>query len=224
MYPQAHECPACLKPSDARGYHALTCLKWGGLIHRHHALANVVASTGVSAHHQPRREAAVVSGSRPADVLFPHWHLGKPLALDFAVTHPQQPSNRQLAGVATPGSWATEYAKTHKEAGARACAAVGIDFAPMVVETFGAWSPQALDVLKALAHQYSIHQGVPEPIARATLFTKLSVTLQRQNARMLLARSVLRYNAEAPLPDAPNDFADVDGDSDAEDSPPSAEF
>jgi hypothetical protein len=117
--------------------------------------------------------------------------------MDFAITHPLQPSSANTdAEVREPGSWAAEYASRHKSQFAPACARVGVDFAPMVVETFGSWDPAALEFLIKIAEQYSIHQSTSPAYARKHLFTRLSVTLQRLNARMILARNTALFADE----------------------------
>jgi hypothetical protein len=187
VYDEARPCRQCGSTNDREGYHALTCRCWGGRIYRHHALANVLVKYMQCAHHNPRREVEF-DGKRPADVYLPHWHLGKPLAIDLAVTHPLQRNALQRAGDCAPGSWASEYAREHKEKQAAPLAQHGVDFAPLVVETFGSWDPAGYSLLHECASQYAVHQGIPTSLAVRVLFQRLSVTLMRINARMILAR------------------------------------
>jgi len=199
VYDSESECPACGQISDREGYHALTCPCWGGRIHRHHALANECVRFLQSAHHNPSREKTLDGTTRPADVFLPHWHLGKPLALDFAVTHPQQPQSFTIAGELTTGSWAATYADTHKSQFHTPCEAAGVSFQPMVVETFGAWDPAARKTLEEMADKYAVHQSVPATLASTIIFQRLNVTLMRMNARMLLVRRPVGFDAESPL-------------------------
>ncbi|MCP3884581.1 MAG: hypothetical protein GY700_03710 [Propionibacteriaceae bacterium] len=190
VYPSEGPCPVCGKTNDAYGYHALTCKKGGETIWRHHSLANECARALQAAHHQPAREKAIGGqGQRPGDVYVPHWKLGRPLAMDFAVTHPQQPNNKTLAREVVPaGSWAQRYAEQHKWMQQELCAQADVDFQPMVVECFGAWDPAALTVLHEIAEQYAMHQHVPKSAAVRILGQRLSFTLARMNLRILLAR------------------------------------
>jgi hypothetical protein len=201
VYDSAGPCPACDACSDQYGYHALTCPCWGGRIHRHHALANECARALTKAHHNPSREKSLDGTTRPCDVYVPHWEAGMPLALDFAVTHPLQPTAFSIAVEQTPGSWAAMYADLHKSKFEAPCAAKGVQFKPMVVDTFGAWDPAACTLLNAIADQYAIHQSVPPAYAANVLFTRLSVTLMRMNARMLLVRKTAGFAEEDPLRD-----------------------
>jgi hypothetical protein len=165
-------------------------MKWGGRIHRHHALANVIVTFLKAAHHNPSREKTLDGRTRPGDVFAPHWKLGQAMAMDLAVTHPLQPSASAIAeGDVAPGSWAAAYAETHKYKFAPECAKYGCLFEPLVVETYGAWDPDALPVLHEIADKYATHQSCDAAYAFRLLMSSLSVTLQRQNVRMLLARS-----------------------------------
>jgi hypothetical protein len=216
IYDAETPCPACARPSDRDGYHALTCQCWGGRIHRHHALANECAKMLSKAHHNPSREKSLDGSTRPCDVFVPHWSAGMPLALDFAVSHPLQPAAFSNAVERTPGSWAATYADQHKAKFEAPCAAKGVQFQAMVVDTFGAWDPAALKVLNAIADQYAIHQSVSPSYAANILFQRLSVTLMRMNSRMMLVRKPTGFDEEEPLdtgatvaqPDDPDDLWD----------------
>ncbi len=183
-------CPACGKPMDNTGYHALVCKKWGGKVYRHHSLCNAYVAFARGAHLAPLREQGVGGRKRPADVFLPIWD-GRPLALDFAVTHPLQPKylNGKLAEDVNPGGVAAAYAATHKAGQFAPCQRAGVNFRPMVVEAFGSWDPQALPVLRETALLYATHQGVDPKRALQWLGTRLNVVLMRQNVRMMLARA-----------------------------------
>ena len=193
VYECAGPCPACGLPMDTKGYHALCCKKLGGKVYRHHTLCNVYATFAKGAFLAPQREVSVYGGgARPADVYLPIW-VDRPLALDFAVPHPLQPKYSKLADCAQPGSVAAAYAANHKRAPISPCRRAGVSFRAMVVETFGSWDPSALPILAETATLYALHQGVTPSLALKYLSTRLSVTLMRQNVRILLAR--------APTPD-----------------------
>jgi hypothetical protein len=206
VYEDAKPCRQCGSPNDVDGYHALTCRCWGGRIYRHHALANVLATYMQSAHHNPQREKGFDGASRPADVLIPHWELGQPLAIDLAVTHPLQPNNTQKAGDRTSGSWASDYARAFKDQQAAPLAAHGVAFAPLVVETYGSWDPAGYALLHQCAAKYAMHQGISPAVAVRVLFQRLSVTLMRMNARMILARDP----PPTDVPEVPTEMTDND--------------
>lgn len=212
-------CPACNKQMDAGGYHALTCKKWGGLVYRHNSLANEISLFAGSAFLCPRREQRVDdSARRPGDVVLGVWEAGVPLAMDLAVTHVQQPSTANIADIVMPGSFATEYARAHKHSERALCEGAGMRFCPLVVEVFGSWSAEALSVLHRLAKLHALHTGLDTAFARRQLLLRLSVTLQRQNARMLLARVSRTSTLELPLAgcDGPDDEEEDAGDGGCE--------
>lgn len=200
VYSADRTCPACSSPCLRDGYHALVCAHGGSRIHRHHSISNVLVDFLRSAHLSPTRETLV--GEWRADVFIPHWNVGQPLALDVAVTHPLQTSHKPCAeDEPVAGQWAHAYALAHKEPLRPRVEACGVSFAPMVVEVYGAWDPNALGVLSAFAQRFAGHQQAQIGAARRVLFSRLSVSLMRQNARMILARHADRHALEDPVPD-----------------------
>ena len=70
------------------------------------------------------------------------------------------------------------------------CRAQGIAFQPLVVETFGGWDPDALKVLKDMARQSARRWGKNNSEEIKFFFQRLSVSLQRGNASLLIERDV----------------------------------
>ena len=66
----------------------------------------------------------------------------------------------------------------------------GGDFIPLVCESFGVWSPFALSALFTIADRTTVKNGLSQKFARRQLLQRLSVTLWKYNAKM-----VLRYCA-----------------------------
>ena len=71
------------------------------------------------------------------------------------------------------------------------CRAQGIAFQPLIVETFGGWDSEALKALKVMARQSARRWGKnnSEEI-KFLFFQRLSVSLQRGNASLLIERDV----------------------------------
>jgi len=91
-------------------------------------------------------------GSRPGDVFHPDFQDGRSAFFDISVCSTTQPtfisSSASCAGVAAV---AGEVAKDEKHLAA--VEKVGSDFIPLVVESFGVWTPFALKMLYlALLH------------------------------------------------------------------------
>ena len=194
VFSEAFPCPACGAENDVFGYHATTCASWGDRVAKHTCLCKEAARVGHTGFLHPEAERNVGPAgttNRDADVLLRVWEGGKPLAMDFGVTHTQQPSNCTHAGLRPAGSWATEYARLHKSEGRARCAAANpsVPFAAMIVEVFGVWSPEAYGVLAKMAAFVARHTGVETHVARKRVFSRMSCILQRCNVRSILARS-----------------------------------
>jgi len=62
----------------------------------------------------------------------------------------------------------------------------GCDFVPLVVKTFGVWSPFVLRTLHIIADCTTAGSGVSIKVARKHLLQQLSVSLWTNNALMIL--------------------------------------
>ena len=92
----------------------------------------------------------------PADILIPHWDLGKPAALDLAVTSMLNSSTSMEIGV-TSGSAALA-AEVHKHNSNDAkCSELGWSCIPIAVKTYGAEAMDA-DFVTPCCNSSS-HQG-----------------------------------------------------------------
>ena len=59
-------------------------------------------------------------------------------------------------------------------------------FFSLVCESFGVWTPFALSTLSTIADRTTVKSGIPRQLARKQLLQRLSVTLWRYNAKMIL--------------------------------------
>ena len=107
---------------------------------------------------------------------------GRPAYFDVSIRCTTQPtfisSCASCAGVAAA---AGEVAKDKKH-----LAAVEEVFIPLVVETFGVWTPFPLKTLQNIADHTTPRSGVPRKVARKNLLQQLSVQLWSNNAKMIL--------------------------------------
>ena len=62
----------------------------------------------------------------------------------------------------------------------------GCDFIPLVVETFGVWSPFALRMLQTIADHTTARSGTSTKLARSHFLQQLSVSLWTNNAHVIL--------------------------------------
>ena len=184
-------CPGCGAAMDQAGYHALTCRHLGSFGVRHNALRETflhfLSLAGIPA----EREAPSLlpgSAARPADIFVPNFAGTQAACLDFAVTHTQQPNILHCASVCG-GAAAERYEVAVKDA------TFGVEFkaaglvpAPMAAEVFGRWGERSVEAMKLATKGFAHWASERVPAAGAHLRRSLSVTLQRLNARILLAR------------------------------------
>ena len=128
------------------------------------------------------------TAARPADIFIPNYAATRAACLDFAVTHTQQPSILDRANVCA-GAAAERYEVAVKDMkfGA-ACEAAGLLLVPMVVEVFGTWGAKSAEAFQLITKACANKASETGVAAGAHIRRRLSVTLQRLNARILLAR------------------------------------
>ena len=69
------------------------------------------------------------------------------------------------------------------------CRAEGIKFCPLIMETTGAWHPEAKRLLKRLGVALARATGGEEGEVTRHFFVRLSLLLQRDNVTMILSRT-----------------------------------
>ena len=72
---------------------------------------------------------------------------------------------------------------------AAACAREGVTFVPLVVETTGAWAPNAKAVLRGIARAAAARAGTSTDAELAAILQHTRVLLRRAQARAILRRS-----------------------------------
>jgi len=118
---------------------------------------------------------------RPADILLPGFKLRQDYALDFAVTSPTQPS--MVAFAATDSGEAARRYSTSKSSRYEAeCAAAKVVYVPMVCETYGGWTQDAVELLETISDRATRREEAKQSTYRREFFQHLSVSLQRNNA------------------------------------------
>ena len=190
VYPSVGSCIACGQESDEYGDHSIGCSSEGERIFRHNALRDALHSTAKQASLAPAKElSALLPGSaeKPADVYIPGWANGLDAAIDVSVVSPVQ---TQLVKKASEeaGSAAS---KRHTEKLSKyfdACSAEGICFLPVVVETFGGWHLDAIEVINKLSRQLASHTGGDSDEVSRHLFQRLGILLARGNSALILNR------------------------------------
>ena len=183
-------CPSCQAPSDHMGDHALGCAKHGERIARHDQLRDVLFEAAASAALGPVREERHLlpgSAARPGDVLIRRWSDGKDAAIDVTVTGPL--ARTYVAAAAEEAGSALTRAFNRKVQGAAAaCHQQGVVLLPIALETLGGFHKVAVEQVKRIGSAVARHQGSDERVATRQLFQRLSLTLMRGNAAMILSR------------------------------------
>ena len=115
------------------------------------------------------------------------WSDGKDGALDITVTGPLARSNVMAA--AEEGGSALAKAVQRKVQGvAEACQQQGLVFLPIALETLGGFHQVAVEQVKRIGAAIARNQGSDEKVTTRQLFQRLSITLMRGNAALILGR------------------------------------
>ena len=193
LTPDGTPCPLCHHNMDAWEHHMLTCRSGGDMITRHNLLRDCIADFCNKACLSPQIEKG--SGilpkdqSRPADILVPNWSLSRPAAFDIKVINPLNLQFLQEAAQ-TCGHAAEMGEESKHSANNEACALRGWSCIPLVVEVFGGWGNESIDVLTKLSKKMATQLCQPINEVTSTIYSRLSLILMRQNARAILARCV----------------------------------
>ena len=146
--------------------------------------------------HPTKEMPGLIPGSlsRPADIYINDWD-GRKIAFDVSVTSPTQ-ENLIFQAADRPAA-AIEARKRQKiRVHAQNCRDQGVDFQPLVVETFGGWDSDALKFLKEMARIDARRWGKDEAIEIKQFFQRLSISLQRGNAALLIELDVEPTNSQ----------------------------
>ena len=191
VYPSSGLCKACNKESDKFGDHAVGCPFEGERIYRHNSLRDCVHSTAKTAALSPaKEEASLLPGSadKPADVFLPGWANGRHAALDVTVVSPLQVQLRKKAAEEKGSATNKRYDEKNTMYRA-ACEREGIQFFPLVVETFGGWHPNSEVVITKLAKQLAAHTGNNPSEVTSHVYQRLGILLPWGNSALITTRT-----------------------------------
>ena len=119
---------------------------------------------------------------RPADVLV-HGLENSPLAVDFSVVHPLQPSADLAEG--RHGKLARQTENSKVRARMPACRRLGWSFCSFVMEAAGTWGGKAKHVTQLLTQKYALRQQCSRKEAGNACRTRLQLSLLRSLSRQL---------------------------------------
>ena len=119
----------------------------------------------------------------------PNWSLSRPAAFDIKVINPLNLQFIQEA--AQSCGHAPEIGEEVKHSrNVEACALRGWSCIPLVVEVFGGWGNEAINVLSTISIKVATQLCRPLNEVVSNIYSRLSLTLMRQNAGAILARHV----------------------------------
>jgi len=192
------------------GDHLLECSHGPMRFCHHDAIVDIVCHVLSQSHPGVLKEQRVSSNdhSHPGDVYHPDFQFGHPAYFDVSVSSTTQlshiSSSSCCAGVAAAAAAAAaeEVAKDLKHQAV--VEEVGCDSIPLVVETFGVWSPFALHTFRNIADCTTARSGLSTKLARKHLLQQLSISLWTNNARMILRFWALQCeDMDFPFPHLP---------------------
>ena len=160
-------CP-CGSQIDPPGYHLLSCGHGPWRIKRHDALRDTLYQALLLDNPEAAREQRLsgLTKKRPGDVFHPSFANGRPTFFDVSVRSPLTLGNINIASQ-QPG-WAGLCGEIEKEnIHANSVEQSGGAFIPLVVETFGLWTPFARQQLRKIASGTAVY---PSPRLQITSF------------------------------------------------------
>src|ERR1700753_795374 len=179
--------------------HALTCKSYHTWTRRHDTLRDIFYYFCQMGRLLPKREPLIPTAqldhntgtvrdtNTRSDILLLSTG-SRPCAIDFAVTSPLQPI--YVNGAAKETGYAAErYAEEVKETKyASEFAKLGIDFKPMVLETFGAVCIKGKELIKFVARSVASCRNISVGTVTQRMNAQLSCCLMRYNAHAIMER------------------------------------
>jgi hypothetical protein len=199
-------CPLCFQVMDSFGSHAESCMAGGDAVARHNETRDNVHRQAKLAGTRPELEKAKLLaglgtqrdlGRRPADTLLHNAggirtargrHMPR-VALDIGVVNPQAPAHMQGASRATLGA-CTDYTqqKREKDNADQLCVQAGVDYQPIVWETFGGVAKEGEETLMSLNRMVAVNTNTPISEVAQRFWQRVSVDMQRANHRAFAKR------------------------------------
>jgi hypothetical protein len=182
----------CNQMMDRQALHALRCGTEGARLKRHNNIKKFLFLSCQRACLEPDEEPKRLirnCGLKPADFGIPDYRPGKYMAYDVAVTDPTQKAFVNYSS-SISGYGAFTYAQKKVEKYSEALAQDdSVELTPLIAETYGGWNKEAHSFFSMLSSWLSPRVSYKsKDIILKDIYQRLSVILQRGNARMLLAR------------------------------------
>ena len=178
-------CSETFPSGDAHAYHTLTCRHGSFLNQRHNAVREVIFNVAKHAGLQPRMEPQHIlddNNDRPGDVYVKGLFNGKDACIDVAITHSSQPKYIDIAALNGGAAAASSYASAKIRKYRQRCNDRGLDFFPIVFDTYAACDPDAVPIILKMAKAISTFSALPVSDLIFNIFQRLSSNIMRVNA------------------------------------------
>jgi hypothetical protein len=192
---------------DKFGAHAESCMGGGDAVARHNESRDTLHKQAKAGGTRPELEKTKLlaglnrnnnlGGRRPADTLLHstggiHTARGRQMgkiALDVGFVNPQAASHIHNAASESLGA-AKAYTQHKRERNDtdRLCMEAGVDYQPMVWESFGGCSKEAREVVKSLNRLVAVNTNTPLMEVAHRFWQRMSVDLQKANHRAFAKR------------------------------------
>lgn len=164
------------KEADAYGHHAIKCMT-GNRTYAHNALRDTLVSINRDSLLQPVPKPITFQNTKKrADILFRS--AGESHLIDTAITHPIVTTYEGHA-VAVAGGAATSYEQKKVVKYAKELEGTTYKFCAFIVDTYGAISASAIDMLTLLTVHYRRRLGLSSPVASRIVFGRVTTTVIR---------------------------------------------
>ena len=135
---------------------------------------------------------------RPGDAAVAAWREGRSWAFDNMVTSPVAATHTLRAS--QQAGYAAAQGEQYKiDKNADKCRQAGLGFTPLLAETFGGWGQQAMSTFSQLSSLIAARSGTKASDELRWMYQRHSVALQRDNARMILARRAAGLSMQVPV-------------------------
>jgi hypothetical protein len=211
-------CRNCAKvTADVLGDHSTACMAAGTRTVVHHAMVDMFHHLCSIALLHSRKEVCPFAD----EGLRVDWitlRTKEQTCYDFSMVSATQSTASMRAAAVTEGGAAMAAELIKEQHYGAACAEAGMQLSPVCVDTFGAWGPQAYDVMKKIAGGLRKRSGLSFGMQYQLVLLQANTLLMRKLAGLMLANAT----DPSPVPAAPmpRPTRALDGDVHSEPSDP----
>ena len=176
----------CTTTMDKHGDHALACPFGRGRIARHDGVVSAISYllNRASQTHRLECRDGFSGKQRPGDIGMKWFGSTRDITLfDIGVTHSWQPSRGSYGRLKMADSFFHQKQQKYLEP----CISKNMDYAPLIVETFGGWHKAAKDFFRTVAQLIAERESKTIVESLGAVHQVISVALQRGNALAICA-------------------------------------